>query len=102
MSAETARCPFGHGAEAPVDHHGYEPFQQENPFPAYQQLRQQQPVMFDERVGYYVVTKHEDVKAVFDNWETFSSENAQAPVRQRGPQAKKIMADGGFTAYSGL
>ena len=102
MSAETARCPLGHGAEAPADHHGYEPFQQENPFPAYQQMRAEQPVMFDERVGYYVVTKHDDVKAVFDDWETFSSENAQAPVRERGTQAKKIMEEGGFTAYSGL
>lgn len=102
MTAETARCPFGHGAEAPSDHHGYEPFQQENPFPAYQQLRREQPVMFDDRVGYYVVSKYSDVKEVFEDWETFSSENAQAPVRERGPQAKKIMEEGGFTAYSGL
>lgn len=102
MSAETARCPFGAGAEAPADYHGYEPFKQEDPFPAYQQLREEQPIMFDDRVGYYVVTRHQDVKAVFEDWETFSSENAQAPVRERGPQAKKIMEEGGFSVYSGL
>jgi cytochrome P450 len=102
-STETAgRCPFGHGAEAPAGHHGYEPFHMKDPFPAYAELRREQPVMFDERVGYYVVTRYDDVKAVFEDWETFSSENAQAPVRQRGPQAKKIMEEGGFTAYSGL
>jgi cytochrome P450 len=83
-------------------HHGYEPFAQKDPFPAYAELRAEQPVMFDERIGYWVVTRYDDVKAVFDDWHTFSSENAQAPVRERGPQATQIMADGGFTAYSGL
>ncbi|MGW6174296.1 cytochrome P450 [Arthrobacter sp. NPDC055138] len=101
-STETAACPFGHGAQAPAGHHGYEPFQMKDPFPAYAELRNEQPIMFDERVGYYVVSRYDDIKAVFDDWETFSSENAQAPVRKRGPQATKIMEEGGFTAYSGL
>lgn len=95
-------CPMGHGATAPADHHGYEPFTMENPFLSYANLRTEQPIMFDERVGLYVLSRYDDIKAVFENWETFSSENAQAPVRQRGPQATKIMTDGGFTAYSGL
>ncbi|NVM98630.1 cytochrome P450 [Arthrobacter sp. SDTb3-6] len=95
-------CPFGHGAEAPAGHHGYEPFQMKDPFPAYAEMRAEQPLMFDERINYYVATRYDDIKAVFDDWETFSSENAQAPVRERGEAAKKIMLDGGFTAYSGL
>lgn len=48
------------------------------------------------------MTRYDDIKAVFDDWETFSSENAQAPVRERAPRAKRIMEEGGFTAYSGL
>ena len=110
----TGQCPYGHGAGGdtagaaggadglPRDHHGYEPFQMKNPFPAYAELRAEEPVMFDERIGYWIVSKYDDIKAVFDDWKTFSSENAQAPVRERGPQATKIMAEGGFTAYSGL
>lgn len=102
-STETAgRCPVAHGASAPGDHHGYEPFQMKDPFPAYAQMRAEQPVMFDERTGLYVVSRYEDIKAVFDDWETFSSENAQAPVRERGQAARQIMEEGGFTAYSGL
>jgi cytochrome P450 len=85
----------------PVDH-GYRPFDQQDPFPSYAALRQEAPVAFDERIGYWVVTRYDDVKAVFEDWETFSSENAQAPVRERGPQAARIMTEGGFTAYSGL
>ncbi|MFF4775678.1 cytochrome P450 [Microtetraspora fusca] len=83
-------------------HHGYEPFDQNDPFPAYAALRSEEPVMFDERIGCWVVTRYDDVKAVFEDWKTFSSENAQAPVRERGPEATRIMLDGGFTAYSGL
>ena len=89
-------------AVCPAGYHGFEPFDMNNPFPAYEELRHEQPVMFDDRIGYYVVTRYDDVKATFDNWETFSSENAQAPVKPLGEPAKKIMAEGGFTAYSGL
>lgn len=95
-------CPFGHGSASNSDYHGYEPFQQKNPFPSYAALREEQPVMFDDRIGYWIVSRYDDIKTVFENWETFSSENAQAPVRERGPQATQIMKDGGFTAYSGL
>lgn len=83
-------------------HHGYQPFDQNDPFVAYAALRAEEPVMYDERVGYWIITRYDDIKAVFDDWETFSSENAQAPVRRRGPEATKIMNEGGFTAYSGL
>ena len=116
LSTQGTGCPFGFGAESSTStgtppagvsssdraHHGYEPFQMKDPFPAYAALRAEEPVMYDERIDYYVVTRYDDVKAVFEDWETFSSENAQAPVRKRGSQATQIMNDGGFTAYSGL
>ena len=100
-SAASGTAPQAKASGCPV-HHGFEPFEQKNPFPAYAELRREEPVMFDERVGYWVVTRYDDVKAVFDDWETFSSENAQAAVRERGAEAKRIMEEGGFTAYSGL
>jgi cytochrome P450 len=92
MSMTTAQCP----------HHGYEPFDMTDPFPSYAALRAEEPVMYDERIDYWVVTRYDDIKAVFEDWQTFSSENAQAPVRERSAEAKRIMAEGGFTAYSGL
>ncbi|MEO5744611.1 MAG: cytochrome P450 [Terracoccus sp.] len=93
--------PTSVAAGCPV-HHGYEPFDMLDPFPAYAELRAEEPVMFDERTNLWVVSRYDDVKGVFENWETFSSENAQKPVRERGPKAKQIMEEGGFTAYSGL
>src|SRR3954452_12744579 len=91
----------GQAPGCPV-HHGYQPFGQSDPFAAYARLRAEEPVMLDERIGYWVVTRYDDVKAVFADWATFSSENAQAPVRERGRMARQIMDEGGFTAYSGL
>jgi hypothetical protein len=87
---------FGH------NYHGFEPFKLTDPFAAYKELREEAPVMWDDRIDMFVVTRYEDVKAVFDNWETFSSKDAQSPVRPLCAEAKKIMSDGGFTAYSGL
>ncbi|MGB9035239.1 MAG: cytochrome P450, partial [Paeniglutamicibacter sp.] len=102
-AAAEGKCPHGHGEAADTaDHHGYQPFDQKNPFPAYAELRREAPIFFDERTNLWVVARYDDAKAVFDDWETFSSQNAQAPIRERGPQAKKIMEEGGFTAYSGL
>ena len=91
-------CPVDHGN----GHHGYSPFEMDDPFEAYAKLRSEHPVMYDERIGYWIVSRWADVRAVFEDWETFSSENAQAPVRERGPEASRIMKEGGFTAYSGL
>lgn len=102
-STTTTGCPYAAAVSGREDdYHGYKPFDMKDPFPTYAKLREEAPVMFDDRLGLYVVSKYEDAKAVFDNWETFSSENAQQPVTKRGPQATKIMEEGGFTAYSGL
>jgi cytochrome P450 len=103
-SAGSTGCPVDHDSALKDggSHHGYRPFDMSDPFPSYDELRREEPVMFDERIGYWIVTRHVDIKAVFDNWETFSSENAQAPVRERGRAAAEIMQHGGFTAYSGL
>ena len=82
--------------------HRYDAFEQAAPFATWAHLRADDPVFFDEVSGYWVVSRYDDVKAVFGDWESFSSEIAHLPVRERGPQAAKIMDDGGFTAYSGL
>lgn len=97
MTDTVATCPVPHG-----DYHGFEPFKLTSPFPAWKELREEAPVFYDDRIGYYVVSRYDDVKGVFADWETFSSANAQSPVRPLGDAAKKIMADGDFTAYSGL
>lgn len=72
------------------------------PHATWRQLRSDQPVFQDSATGYWIVTRHADIKAVFDDWSAFSSENAQAPMRPMCDAGKQIMKEGGFTVYSGL
>lgn len=80
----------------------FDPFDMSKPDVAWRELREQSPVFFHQRTGYWVVTQYDDIKAVYTDWESFSSENAQAPVRPMCEAGKKVMKDGGFTVYSGL
>jgi cytochrome P450 len=89
-------CPF---SDASIDFH---PFDVADPFPFYEWARQEAPVFFSPELNYFVVARYADIKAVFEDWRTFSSENAQAPLRPFGEEARRIMREGGFTAYSGL
>lgn len=87
------------GTFAPDD---FDPFDLNTPQAAWQSFRTDAPVFFHEASGYWVVSRYEDIKAIFDDWKTFSSENVNKPMRPICARAKQIMVDGGFTAYSGL
>lgn len=91
-----ATCPY---SNASAD---FDPFDLSDPFPFYAYARAEAPVFHSERLGYWVVARHADIRAVFDNWQVFSSENAQAPLRPMCAEGREIMKAGGFTAYSGL
>ena len=96
VGAQEKSCPF---SNAPAD---FDPFDLTDPFPFYEYARAEAPVFYSGKLGYWVVARHAEIKAVFENWQTFSSENAQAPFRPMGPAGKEVMKAGGFTAYSGL
>lgn len=93
----TSQCPF-HGSVGEV----FKPFDLSNPFPFYQWAREEEPIFYNEELGYWVVTRYEDIKAIFANWRVFSSENAQAPLKPIMPKAKALMESGGLIGMSGL
>lgn len=95
-TSKARACPY---SNASID---FNPFDLVDPFPFYEWARAEAPVFHSEELGYWVVTRHADIKAVFDNWQVFASDNAQAPVRPLCAEGKRIMMEGGFTAYSGL
>jgi len=95
-------CPFhGEGATEfrPSD---FRPFDTADPFAFYARARREQPVFFSEELGFWVVTRYEDIRAIFKDPATFSSEITQAPYKERPPEVQKVLDDGEFTAYSGL
>jgi cytochrome P450 len=80
----------------------YDPFDLNTPHAHWQFFRENQPVFFHEETGYWIISRYDDIKAIFDDWKTYSSENAQAPMRPMCEAGRQVMKDGGFTAYSGL
>ena len=60
---------------------GFDPFDLNKPHAKWEQLRKEEPIFFHEPTNYWVVTRYDDIKAIFDDYKTFSSENAQKPVR---------------------
>jgi len=80
----------------------FRPFDIADPFALYARAREEEPVFFSAEIGFWVVTRYEDVHAVFKDPATFSSENTQAPYRQRPAAVQRVLDDGDFRAYSGL
>ena len=88
-------CPF-------MSKEDFNPFDLSDPFQQYKEFRQEKPVFFSEELGYYVVTQNEDVKAIFSNWKTYTSQNAQSPFKPISPKAKALMEEQGLVGLSGL
>lgn len=80
----------------------FDPLEMSDPFPFYEIARKREPIFYDERIGYWVVTRYKDVKAIFQDLETFSSTISGTPMLQPPPEVKKILDEGGFQIYSGL
>ncbi len=87
------------GAGAPD---GFDPFNLNNPHAQWKNFREDQPIFYHADTGYWIVSRYDDCKAIFDDWQTFSSENAQKPMRPMCDEGRAILTAGGFTAYSGL
>ena len=84
------------------DTDAFDPFDLNKPHAQWKHFREDAPIFYHEPSGYWVASRYDDIKAIFDDWKTFSSENAQKPMRPMCEEGKEILADGGFTAYSGL
>lgn len=96
-------CPFheGHPAMERVASR-FRPFDLTDPFPFYRLARQEAPVFYSEELGYWVVTRYEDIRKVFNDWETFSAENTATPYRAWSDEVRQILQDGGYIGGSGL
>ncbi|MGZ4203049.1 MAG: cytochrome P450, partial [Thermoleophilaceae bacterium] len=82
--------------------HAFDPFDISDPFDFYARARAEEPVFFSEQLGYWVVSRYEDILAIFKDPKTFSSENTQAPYKPRPPEVQRVLEEGDFRAYSGL
>lgn len=69
MADERVLGEAGHGAY-------YDPFDfdiDNDPYPVWKRLRDEEPLYYNEKYGFYALTRHADVSAGLQNWDTFRS-----------------------------
>jgi len=106
----TGACPFAHGTKpnearsptgCPVSHQAadFDPFSdgyQQDPPEYVRWAREQEPVFYSPQLGYWVVTRYEDIKAIFRDNLTFSPSIALEKITPTGPEANAVLASYGF------
>ncbi|KTT25883.1 cytochrome P450/oxidoreductase [Pseudacidovorax intermedius] len=106
-SAAKGGCPFAHAPApsapngCPVSHAAaaFDPFSdgyQQDPPDYVRWAREQEPVFYSPLLGYWVVTRYEDIKAIFRDNLTFSPSIALEKITPTGPEANAVLASYGF------
>ncbi|MBI1882024.1 MAG: cytochrome P450 [Chloroflexi bacterium] len=80
----------------------FDPFDLVDPFPFYVKARDEAPIFYSPELDYWVITRYEDIKVVFRDLATFSSEITGKPLVPLTPAVQKVLDDGDFGAFSGL
>jgi cytochrome P450 len=79
----------------------FNPFQDPylaEPYPFWARARTEEPVFFSPEIGYWVVTRYADVKAILADPKTFSASIAQSPIAPLSPKVIARLREGGFGA----
>lgn len=79
----------------------FNPFQDPylaNPYPFLERTRTEEPIFYSPALNYWVITRHEDIKAIFKNPDTFSAEIALSPLKPFSADVLKYLKEGGFAA----
>lgn len=84
------QCPFALQATA-KNFDFFDPAYQQDPAQSLQIFREQLPIFYSEKMGYWVITRYEDVKAIFRDPITFSACNALEKLTPPCPEALNIL-----------
>ena len=107
--SSSAQCPFSHAAASaqvsptgcPVSARAaeFDPFgdgYQQDPPEYVRWAREQEPVFYSPKLGYWVVTRYDDIKAIFRDNITFSPSIALEKITPTGPEANAVLASYGY------
>ncbi len=85
-----ATCPFQ------ATNKDFKPYYTPELHAAFEVQRRQEPVFFSEEIGYWVLTKHNDIHAVLHDGVRYSSENTTRPVTPLRPESLAILKEAGY------
>ncbi len=101
------KCPFSHGVQPPAANGcpvsaraaAFDPFSdgyQQDPPEYVRWSREQEAVFYSPQLGYWVVTRYDDIKAIFRDNLTFSPAIALEKITPTGPEANAVLASYGY------
>jgi cytochrome P450 len=93
VSASRNRCPVtGIGRE-------FNPFVDPylaEPYEFWLRARKEEPVFYSTDLDYWVVTRYEDIKAIFADTKTYSASITQSPIKPLAPEVVQLLQTGGL------
>ncbi|MDF3872098.1 cytochrome P450 [Pseudomonas putida] len=98
LQSSVSRCPF---SEAAKNFDPFDPQFLQQPFSTLQELRQSEPIFFDEKLGYWIVTRMDDAKAILRNAKDFSADLVLDPIKPLYQSTIENFMRSGFSAGSG-
>ncbi len=75
----------------------FDPLDLSDPFPLLAQARRQQPVFYSPDIDYWVITRYDDIKAIFRDHETYTAANTITPIVPFSDAVKQMLADGDYS-----
>lgn len=67
-----------------------------DPYAFYARAREEEPVFYSPQIGYWVVTRYDDVRRVMLDSDTFSAANVLEMIKPLCPEALRIAVDAGI------
>ncbi|MGP5928721.1 cytochrome P450/oxidoreductase [Corynebacterium glyciniphilum] len=92
---DISKCPY-HSGSASKDFDPFEMDYQLNPGEACAWARENEPIFYSEKLGYWVVTRFEDVQEVFRDQSTYSASVALEKLTPATPEAQAILEAKGY------
>lgn len=75
----------------------FEPFEHEGMYDYFAKIRPDCPIFYAEELGYWVVTRREDVQAILRDKDTYSAEIATQPICPWPEKMNSYLNENGFT-----
>ena len=89
-NTEALRCPVAH-TRSPEQFNPFTPKFFQSPPSAFMEAQQEQPVFFSPVMNMWVVTRYDDLKAVMQDTDTFTSGGAFSAPAMVSPEALKVL-----------
>lgn len=75
----------------------FDPLDLSDPFPLLGQARREQPVFYSPAIDYWVVTRYDDVKAIFRDHKTYTAANTISPIVPFSEAVRRLLAARDYT-----